>query len=69
MKNLIPQVEPLTLFLGREKTVVNQENSMKDARQSMTHIKRLINNQKGLGKIIAAMNLLIIGNNTLPRHV
>jgi len=33
-----------------------------------THIKRLINNQKGLGKIIVTMNLLVVGNNTRPHH-
>ena len=68
MKNHILQAEHLIQFSGREKTAMTQENLMKGVLRPMTHIKRLINNQKGLGKIIVTMNLLVVGNNTRPHH-
>jgi hypothetical protein len=54
-------------FSDRVKPI--QENLMTGVPvRPMTHIKRLINNQKGLGKIIVTMNLLVVGNNTQPPH-
>jgi hypothetical protein len=69
MKNpLILQVEHLIPFSDRENPI--HVNLMTGVRvvSPTTHIKRLINNQKGLGKIIVTMNLLVVGNNTRPHH-